>query len=132
MAKDIVNIKNSNGNINMRISPKKCSIQGCQRKYFGRGYCQNHYRKYVWGAIEYSKRRRKGLDYTAGVCKRDNCNLGVYAKEYCYKHYQMYVYRKNEDHRQPCSFPGCKKTTTREYCFLHKERAKCYFMGGGA
>ena len=26
----------------------KCNVAGCESKYYGRGYCQKHYRKYIY------------------------------------------------------------------------------------
>jgi hypothetical protein len=96
---------------------KQCSIEDCNRKYWGRGYCQLHYaRRRRWGDplithkkirgicsvdgcdkphmargfcfSHYMKAKHQGF-IDAGKCSIKDCNNGAYAKNLCRNHYEM-------------------------------------------
>jgi hypothetical protein len=64
---------------------RACSIEGCERKHYGNGYCNVHY-----------KRAQDGRDLRAPVrevnpkrsCKIDKCQRKHRAKGYCAVHYR--------------------------------------------
>ncbi len=85
---------------------KLCSIVGCDRKYFAKGFCKYHYLS------------KEGLNTRTHKCTLENCNSGHYAKGFCRKHYTNNKYDKK---RTPCKVSTCKRFTTNleGYCFKH-------------
>lgn len=56
---------------------KECAVEGCDRPYYGGGYCEKHYR-------EFTTNPRK--------CSVDDCERTHYAKGYCELHYRRMLH----------------------------------------
>ena len=55
-----------------------CSIEGCNKNHFSKGFCVNHY----------ARVKAKGLVGPASICSVAECSLPAYAKGLCGPHYQ--------------------------------------------
>lgn len=55
------------------MADRTCSIDGCERKHYGLGFCELHW-----------KRQRA---ITAPRCSIDDCDRAVVARGYCKRHY---------------------------------------------
>jgi 5-methylcytosine-specific restriction endonuclease McrA len=70
------------------VGERTCSVEGCERKFYGRGYCQMHYKRW-WktGSIE-------PRVYTPKICNAEGCerqaNVPGSARGWCGPHYQRW------------------------------------------
>ncbi len=121
---------------NMRI----CSIKGCGKKYYGLGYCRNHYihfKKYGDPLIYKIK------SYQNILCSVKYCKKKYYASGYCLKHYRsLFWYPKNKesirkyqkqykkDHyplkTHKCFVKNCLIRTRYKYCAKHSKRNRLH------
>jgi len=63
--------------------PRLCSVQGCDRKHRGRGYCRLHLERIKRsGSPNIQKPSKK-------YCSVEGCPLPFYGKGYCNKHWQQ-------------------------------------------
>ena len=80
---------------------KICEVEGCERKYFGNGYCNRHYNQ----IRNHGKIIETYLDRPR-ICKVDGCDIKIKANGYCNKHglqmkrygkiYERTIYDPNE------------------------------------
>ena len=124
--------------------PKKiCSVAGCKRQHFARGYCSNHYsyerRDRGFGKAKfceilnckspvvakgyctkhYGERRRNKPFPDQKRCKVSNCNKGHYGRGYCIKHYDQERHKGSFGHPD-CKFLNCERAATdKGYCQKH-------------
>lgn len=63
--------------------PRECSIDGCERRHKGHGYCQLHLERY-------QKHGDPLWTRPARVCSVDGCQAAHEARGYCVKHYNRY------------------------------------------
>lgn len=78
---------------------KICSVEGCEKTSFARGWCCNHYAQFR----------------TAGFkgCSIEGCDKPHRAKGYCVKHYY-------ENRPTQCSIDGCERPTiAKGVCKMH-------------
>lgn len=74
-----------------------CEVAGCENKYKGHGFCQNHLRKYRrWGSPFSPKKIQL-------ECAVFGCKCEIYAKNYCRKHW-----RANNLYGNPLAFKSKK------------------------
>lgn len=100
-------------------SVRLCSVDGCNKKHFGNGYCSKHYyhiRKH--GEIGLVNERSR--EHT--VCTVDGCNEKHHGNGYCKKHYHRHYYHmkngsnyqelvKKREGREKCSVDGCDRVS---------------------
>ena len=107
---------------------RSCAVEGCESKYWGRGFCRNHYqREYRKGNIAKKFERTKS---PSKVCIVEFCNKPSKAKELCENHYQ-YKLRHNEIAREPyfrpekCSLEGCDQPHyAKGWCQRHYQQVR--------
>lgn len=70
------------------MSERTCSVDGCERKFYGRGYCQMHYKRW-WKSGSTDARV-----HVPQACKVDGCerraNVPGSARGWCGPHYQRW------------------------------------------
>lgn len=101
---------------------KKCSIEGCGGKHYGKTLCSMHYqRSRKTGTV--TKREVK-------ICIVDGCGSKHYGNDFCQKHWQRFKahgdpLKTNKKVRQSCSVEGCSKPHyALGLCNLHRLRQK--------
>jgi hypothetical protein len=103
------------------IEPMKpCSVEGCVRKHWSRGYCAPHY---SWA-------KRGGL-IPGPLCEIDGCDRPVAGRKMCSRHYQTWWYaqpgkgylRPTKTPKPVCSVEGCERISrTKNLCNTHYAR----------
>ena len=88
---------------------RTCSVEGCENKHYGLGYCKKHYDqmqrngRIIDGELKAKKNKK---------CDIDNCNEKVYGRGYCHKHWKQ----KRKEGKLPgskqCSVENCKSFVT--------------------
>jgi hypothetical protein len=64
----------------------ECQFESCKNKLYAKGFCQNHYRKFVYYGDPSIKRR--STSYSIGaICEAGDCKSKPVAKNLCPKHY---------------------------------------------
>ena len=82
------------------MTSKLCSIDGCNDKVAGRGFCSKHYQRWVHhGDPLVMKRRTK----QAEICEKTDCNSPGYMRGLCLSHYR----KLQLSERDPCTVEGC-------------------------
>lgn len=96
-----------------------CSIPGCEKPYFGRGFCQNHRRSLVLYGDPLILKRPKGR-----LCEVEGCSRPHRCNGFCTMHYA-----RNKNHGDP-SFkrPTIKDLIDQEV--IPYSGTDCYFLAG--
>lgn len=68
------------------MTERTCSIDGCDRRHFGRGYCNAHYKRWRKGLPMDGSRPPKAQRF----CSVPECGQPVDALGWCKKHYQRW------------------------------------------
>lgn len=113
-----------------RVGERTCSVDGCERKFYGGGYCQLHYKRVLkTGSPE-------PRVFTPRVCKVEGCGgnaskLGT-GRGWCGRHYQRWQRYGDPlgEHQHepvvgiaPCSIDGCDEVVSaRGWCVKHYTR----------
>jgi hypothetical protein len=121
---------------------KTCSVEGCEKPVFGKGWCSMHYDRARRGETgerflsllplplkwkeDDPRYKNKGR-----VCDVEGCENPFYAKGICHKHYER-LSRTGSLHLRPkplypdtCRVDGCsRKSLTRGYCAMHYDRVR--------
>lgn len=101
-------------------SEKICSVEGCNRPFSAKGYCNMHYLRMLRNG---DTEPRTQLNHT-GACSVEGCDRAHYAKGLCYVHYRRQ--RRNgslelqRGKPEKCSIEGCEKAArAKGYCGAH-------------
>ena len=96
---------------------KKCTVEGCARKYYAKGFCDTHYTaNRVHGDPTHSAKRVREK------CTADGCPRKQHAKGLCDQHYSN---SRNGIDRGSCLIEGCSWPVVHEgLCEPHYGRKK--------
>jgi len=80
----------------MRKGSKKyddpiCVVEGCEKTYYARCYCRNHYSNFLRCGDPLGTRKPRAK------CKHPNCDRLSHSKGYCALHYARNLYGKDMD-----------------------------------
>lgn len=67
---------------------KKCSVEGCIRKYYARSYCSVHYQR--------ARRKLNNPNHIlrrSRICSKEDCSEKIHGKGFCRKHYDQLRYK---------------------------------------
>jgi len=104
---------------------RKCIVEGCNKKHWGKGYCQRHLAQVKkYGHV------KEPIKYEP-ICKVENCDGKHFQKGYCQKHFtQIRTHgkiKKTIKHGSICSVDGCERIHKGHgYCEMHLRRVKKY------
>ncbi|MGF2716025.1 hypothetical protein ACQUY5_27965 [Bacillus cereus] len=90
---------------------KQCSLEECNEKHYGKGYCKKHYYTNVYLVNKKSEK-----------CNLEGCNEEQRAKGYCQRHYKYLL--KGQEVTLPY-----KKAITRKTCSIEDCNEKHYAKG---
>mgnify|MGYP001610304745 CR=1 FL=1 len=103
--------------------PKKCGIDGCERKYRRSGYCYSHFNQLLVSGKVCIRKISKNI----GLCIIPKCVMKSYAKNYCQKHYNE-QYKANKKINDICKINNCEDLVLcKGLCKFHYGRQ--YFGG---
>jgi len=95
-----------------------CSIDGCKSKHSGKGFCEQHYRKY--------KKYGNPLhifEHIVRLCSINGCNNKHKGKDFCEKHLDRLKKHGNAEYQRlpkVCSINGCNnKHKGKSFCDKH-------------
>jgi hypothetical protein len=109
--------------------PKSCSIEGCERSSWARGWCNKHYQR--WRRCGDPLAVRPKFWASTDLCSVDGCEALVRSRGWCENHYQHwwrygttdYLIVKIED----CQIEGCERpprSSTAGLCEVHYYRLR--------
>lgn len=102
-----------------------CSIDGCDRGTYSRGWCEKHYRRALRnGGVQPGER------FAPTLCAANSCDRDAVTKGYCHGHYQRVRARGDAGAARPlrtaaalCAVQGCDRTShTAGLCKAHHRR----------
>jgi 5-methylcytosine-specific restriction endonuclease McrA len=118
---------------------RKCSVVGCLRPYFAKGFCRQHYSNFYLykhplgrfkGDQEARKRFRQSQGKVMGLatrkfsdCQIEGCKHPHYSRHYCRTHYATF-FKRGGYKMKPCAIPGCSYRAKRPHtlCVKHRKR----------
>lgn len=105
------------------MGERTCSVEGCGRAAWSRGWCGTHYRRWrIHGDVHADV----PVLELRSVCSIEGCANKHYGSGLCRAHYKRERRRKQQGPR--CVIPGCGKLReARGWCKLHYQR----FRGSG-
>lgn len=75
------------------MADRTCSVEGCERKHYGRGYCQTHYWRWrTYGTVDLPERRPRPRP-APRQCSIDGCERNQSARGWCKMHYERWLSR---------------------------------------
>lgn len=103
---------------------KKCTVNGCNDKHYGKGYCSKHYQRVYKNGTSDKKIIKKK------ICNIEGCEKPRHSKEYCGQHYALYQRTGSfitTKGTKICKVSGCGKPHSGlGYCRYHYVKAKTY------
>ena len=116
------------------MAERICSVEGCDRKHFGKSFCQMHYQRWRTHGDPLLGAAVRNPDY----CTVDGCDKPKHSRGWCPMHYQRWrIYGsldpefppvKQRPRRvgiEPCEIDGCDKVqVARGWCVAHWTRWK--------
>lgn len=114
------------------MAERICSVEGCDRKHFGKSFCQMHYQRWRTHGDPLLGAAVRNPDY----CTVDGCDKPKHSRGWCPMHYQRWrIYGsldpefppvKSRTRRvgiDPCEIDGCENVMrARGWCVKHYTR----------
>lgn len=114
----------------MRKLHDVCTIDGCDRPYKARGYCQTHYAQWMRGSAITAEIRAR-VHEKPPECVEDGCHDPVKAHGLCKMHYQRKLrhgHTKYTDRKKPprvCLIDGCDSHLyAKDLCHAHYSKQR--------
>lgn len=106
-----------------------CSISGCGRPHYSKGYCRRHHYRLITHGDPLSGGPLRNTDHQT-TCHLPGCTKPYLAKGLCGSHYERRrrngdpLYQPTWDKDQPCSVRGCGRPgdAGRRLCKKHYQR----------
>lgn len=95
------------------LSDRRCSVEGCEQKHWGRGYCQQHYSKLLQGDNQRQWRSKTGSD-------------ALYQKEKAYYQSNPEAYRRMIARKQTQKYIRTGKIHRAESCHRCGAKTKLF------
>lgn len=114
------------------MANRTCSLDGCERKHYGRGYCTLHYQRWA----KHGDPGPAALLRTTrvGVCQVPECGRQIQSLGYCSMHYQRFragddrlmdPEKIREPRRGSCLVDGCERWVwCKSMCNMHYGRLR--------
>lgn len=100
--------------------PQVCSIDGCDRASYARGWCNPHWQRWKRSGDPGLAEIQKHLK--SHTCSVPDCDNQSHARDICAAHYRQWA--KLQDHK-PCSTEGCDRPLkAKGLCNSHYERER--------
>lgn len=97
-----------------------CSIDGCEGRPVGRGWCRKHYQRWRNHGDPLAIMRR---ERAAEHCIEDGCMEPVKGRDLCGMHYERF--RRSRIDGRRCSLDGCNQpAVARGICEMHNGRKR--------
>ncbi len=96
---------------------KVCTVDGCNGKHKGYGYCDKHYQRF-------KKHGNASVCFNPKKCNVEGCDLKYYGRGFCSKHYQRWVDHGDINHERGSKF----KSPYDAYlsCLVNHGNDKCW------
>lgn len=111
-----------------KVQPKVCSVEGCERRYYGSGLCNMH-----WLRLRRTGDLDRGRPERPSTCIVDGCERAHYGKGYCRMHLRRVTLTGDPGDPRPireqpkalCAIEGCDRERRRGgWCEGHWRRWK--------
>ena len=102
----------------------KCTIEGCDRSFYARGYCNTHFSKFKRTGVLVNLPPREPL-----YCSKIGCKEKHSAKGLCQKHYREFKVERNPMIYKNVEIRRQDRTKERKIAMLGKLGGKCVVCG---
>lgn len=98
-----------------------CSVEGCDKKHYGKGFCQRHYNSFNRNGDPLAAKPRRSPQL-GRVCSEPGCDRKVMGRDLCSMHYKRLWREQHLDGvgQKRCSVEGCENIhDSKGFCAAH-------------